>query len=72
MHERMAVMIDREDGGLLFCPSKAKTSGILMPIDMIQQWITSQTQKKKRANRGVITELDEQQNQLAEVYVNRN
>jgi hypothetical protein len=72
MHEWMATMVDPEDGGLMFCPSKAKTSGVLMPVDMIQQWITSQTQKKKKANRGVATERDEQQNQLVQQHVNRN
>lgn len=47
MRKRMENMIDREDGGYMFCPSKALTNGILLPVDQIDQFIKRESQKKK-------------------------
>ena len=47
MRDIMAKAIDPEDGGLLFCPSKADTKGILLSEDTIQQFISTQAKNKK-------------------------
>ena len=47
MRDIMAKAIDPEDGGLLFCPSKADTKGILLSEDTIQQFIGTQAKTKK-------------------------
>ena len=48
MRKKMKAMTDEMDGGLLFCPSKAKSNGILLSEDAIQQFITRATQDKKK------------------------
>ena len=49
MRDCMKDMRD-DDGGLLFCYSKRFTTGLVLSIDQIQSWITSETQMKKKKN----------------------
>jgi hypothetical protein len=50
MRDAMAIMEDPEDGGLMFCPSKARTNGILLSEETIQSFISSEAQTKKKAS----------------------
>jgi hypothetical protein len=61
MKERMAAMIDPADGGLFFCYSKRDTNGMLLSEDTIAQWISSETQKRKKASKKGPTEIELEQ-----------
>ena len=50
MRDKMSKMIDPDDGGLMFCPSKALTNGLLLNEDIILQFITKASQERKNNN----------------------
>jgi hypothetical protein len=60
MRDRMKGMRD-DDGGLLFCYSKQLTTGLVLSIDQIQSWITSETQKKKANQKDSKTEKEKKE-----------
>jgi hypothetical protein len=61
MRDRMKTMKDPDDGGLLFCFPKRRTTGLLLAEDQIQGWITSRTQKKKNTSKGTRTEKEKEE-----------
>jgi hypothetical protein len=66
--ERMKVMKDPVNGGLLFCWENGFTTGMLLSMDQLQSWITQRTQKKKKDEQGTLTEKDtEEQNLVAAI-----
>jgi hypothetical protein len=65
MRDRMKGMRD-DDGGLLFCYSKRLTTGLVLSIDQIQSFITSETQKKKANQKDLKTEKEKKEEKLIE------
>jgi hypothetical protein len=63
MRDRMKEMRD-VDGGLLFCYSKRFSTGLLLSIDQIQSWITSETQKKKASQKDSKTVKEQKEEEL--------
>ena len=71
--DRMKVMIDPEDGVLLFCYSKRDTNGKPLSEDSITQWINSKTQKrrkqgKKKKNQDKIDNLVAEEKRLIQEH----
>jgi hypothetical protein len=72
MKERMAAMIDPADGGLFFCYSKRDTNGMLLSEDTLSQWISSETQKRKKSSKKGPTEKEmEQERRIRELEAER-
>jgi hypothetical protein len=63
MRDRMKDMRE-DDGGLLFCYSNRFTTGLVLSIDQIQSWITSETQKKKASQKDPKTEKENKEEKL--------
>jgi hypothetical protein len=63
MQDQMKAMRD-DDGGLLFCFSKRFNTGLVLSIDQIQSWITSETQKKKATQKDSKTENEKKEEKL--------
>jgi hypothetical protein len=66
MRDIMKKMRD-DDGGLLFCYSKRFTTGLVLSIDQIQSWITSETQKKKANQKDSKSEKEKEEKFIQEL-----
>jgi hypothetical protein len=53
-----------DDGGLLFCYSKCFNTGLVLTINQIHSWITSETQKKKAIQKDSKTENEKKEEKL--------